>query len=112
MRAAHEATGQRVVVLVDEYDKPILDNIEHPNDRRRGARGLKNLYSTLKAQDAHIRFVFMTGVTKFSKVSLFSGINQLNDMTLDARFATLCGYTQADLETTFGAHLAGVDWAG
>ncbi|WP_295449584.1 ATP-binding protein [uncultured Thiodictyon sp.] len=108
---AHEASGQRVVILVDEYDKPILDSIEHP--QRTGAlrEGLKNLYSTMKAQDAHIQFVFMTGVTKFSKVSLFSGLNQLNDLTLDARFATLCGYTQADLETTFGRHLAGVDWA-
>ncbi|MCC7279278.1 MAG: AAA family ATPase, partial [Chromatiaceae bacterium] len=69
-----------------------------------------NLYSTLKAQDAHIQLIFMTGVTKFSKASLFSGLNQLNDLTLDPRFATVCGYTQADLETTFGPHLAGVDW--
>ena len=111
MRAAHEATGQRVVVLVDEYDKPILDNIEHLERAAEVREGLKNLYSTLKAQDAHIQLVFMTGVTKFSKVSLFSSLNQLNDLTLDARFATVCGYTQADLETTFGAHLAGVDWA-
>jgi hypothetical protein len=99
------------VVLVDEYDKPILDNIEHLERAAEVREGLKNLYSTLKAQDAHIQLVFMTGVTKFSKVSLFSGLNQLNDLTLDARFATVCGYTQADLETTFGAHLAGVDWA-
>jgi hypothetical protein len=63
----------------------------------------------LKAQDANLRFVFLTGVTKFSQVSLFSGLNQLNDLTLDARYATLCGYTQHDLETTFAAHLAGVD---
>ena len=111
MRAAHEATGQRVVVLVDEYDKPILDNIEHLERAAEVREGLKNLYSTLKGQDAHIQLVFMTGVTKFSKVSLFSGLNQLNDLTLDGRFATVCGYTQADLETIFGAHLAGVDWA-
>ncbi len=111
MRAAHEVTGQRVVVLVDEYDKPILDNIEHPERAAELREGLKNLYSAMKAQDAHIQLVFMTGVTKFSKVSLFSGLNQLNDLTLDARFATVCGYTQADLETTFGAHLTGVDSA-
>jgi hypothetical protein len=107
---AHEASGQRVVVLVDEYDKPILDNIDHPARAAELREGLKNLYSTLKAQDAHLRFVFLTGVTKFSMVSLFSGLNQLEDLTLDARFATVCGYTQADLETTFGAHLQGVDW--
>ena len=106
---AHEASGQRVIILVDEYDKPILDNIDQPARAAELREGLKNLYSTLKAQDAHIQLVFMTGVTKFSKVSLFSGLNQLNDLTLDARFATLCGYTQADLETTFGPHLAGVD---
>ena len=108
---AHEASGERVVILVDEYDKPILDSIEHPERVAVLREGLKNLYSTMKTQDAHIQFVLMTGVTKFSKVSLFSGLNQLEDLTLDARFATLCGYTQADLETTFGGHLAGVDWA-
>ncbi len=107
---AHEASGERVVVLVDEYDKPILDNIDEPARAAELREGLKNLYSAMKAQDAHLQFVFMTGVTKFSKVSLFSGINQLKDLTLSSRFATVCGYTQTDLETTFGAHLAGVDW--
>ena len=107
---AHTHYGQPVVVLVDEYDKPILDNIDHPERAVEIREGLKNLYSVLKAQDAHLRFVFMTGVTKFSKVSLFSGLNQLNDITLAPRFATLCGYTQQDLESTFGAHLEGVDW--
>jgi hypothetical protein len=111
IRAAQAATGARVVILVDEYDKPILDNIEAPERAAELREGLKNFYSTMKAQDAYIQLVLMTGVTKFSKVSLFSGLNQLNDLTLDARFATVCGYTQADLETTFGGHLAGVDWA-
>jgi hypothetical protein len=110
IRHAHTHYGQPVVVLVDEYDKPILDNIDHPERAAEIREGLKNLYSVLKAQDAHLRFVFMTGVTKFSKVSLFSELNQLNDITLAPRFATLCGYTQQDLETTFAAHLAGVDW--
>jgi hypothetical protein len=109
IRHAHTHYGQPVVVLVDEYDKPILDNIDHPERAAEIREGLKNLYSVLKAQDAHLRFVFMTGVTKFSKVSLFSGLNQLNDITLDPRFATLCGYTQQDLESTFGAHLQGID---
>ena len=106
---AHEQSGERVVVLVDEYDKPILDNITDLARAAEVREGLKNLYSAIKGQDAHIQLVFMTGVTKFSKVSLFSGINQLEDITLDARFATLCGYTQSDLETCFGDHLQGVD---
>ncbi len=110
IRHARDRHGQPVVVLVDEYDKPILDNIDRPEAAADIREGLKNLYSVLKAQDANLQFVFMTGVTKFSKVSLFSGLNQLNDLTLDARYATLCGYTQRDLETTFAAHLAGVDW--
>ncbi|MBK5970297.1 MULTISPECIES: ATP-binding protein [Thiorhodovibrio] len=110
IRQAHEQFGQPAVVLVDEYDKPILDNIDHPERAAELRDGLKNVYSVLKAQDAHLRFVFMTGVSKFSKVSLFSGVNQLRDITLSPDFATLCGYTQNDLETTFAAHLAGVDW--
>jgi hypothetical protein len=70
---AHQASGERVVVLVDEYDKPILDNITDVDQAAELREGLKNLYSAIKGQDAHIRLVFMTGVTKFSKVSLFSG---------------------------------------
>lgn len=110
IRHAQAATGRRVVVLVDEYDKPILDNIERPQMAAELRDGLKNLYSAIKTQDAYLQFVFLTGVSKFSKVSLFSGINQLRDITLSPPFAAICGYTQTDLETTFGAHLAGVDW--
>jgi hypothetical protein len=102
--------GQKVVILIDEYDKPILDNIldiEQANEIR---EYLKSIYSVMKAQDAHIQFILMTGVTKFSKVSLFSGINQIVDITLNADYATICGYTQHDLETSFAEHLAGVDW--
>jgi len=108
---AREKYGQKVVVLVDEYDKPILDNIDYPERAAEVREGLKNIYSVLKGQDAHLQFVFMTGVTKFSKVSLFSGLNQLKDITLSAHYATICGYTQTDLETTFAEHLKGVDWA-
>ena len=110
IRQAHKKYGKRVVILIDEYDKPILDNIENPALAAEMRNGVKNLYSVMKAQDAHIHFAFMTGVSKFSKVSLFSGINQLQDITLDADYATICGYTQHDLETTFARHLEGVDW--
>ncbi len=102
--------GQSAVILIDEYDKPILDNIDQPDLAAQMRDGLKNLYSVLKGQDEHLRFIFMTGVTKFSKVSLFSGLNQLRDLTLSQSFATLCGYTQADLENQFAGHLQGVNW--
>ncbi|PNK11877.1 ATP-binding protein, partial [Cylindrospermopsis raciborskii] len=97
--------GERTVVLVDEYDKPILDNIDNPPIAAEMREGLKNLYSVLKEQDANIQFIFMTGVTKFSKVSLFSGLNQLTDITISRDFSTICGYTQEDLEQTFAQHL-------
>ena len=101
--------NQRAVILIDEYDKPILDNIEEPVIAQEMREELKNLYSVLKSTDAYIKFVMLTGVSKFSKVSLFSGLNNLWDITLDERFATICGYTQDDLETVFREYLVGVD---
>ncbi|MGC8453559.1 MAG: AAA family ATPase, partial [Cylindrospermopsis raciborskii] len=102
--------GARAVVLVDEYDKPILDNIDNPNIAAEMREGLKNLYSVLKGQDANLQFVFMTGATKFSKVSLFSGVNQLTDITIDTQYSSICGYTETDLRESFGDHLEGVDF--
>jgi hypothetical protein len=107
---AREQFGERVVVLVDEYDKPILDNVDNPNMAAEMREGLKNLYSVLKSQDANLQFVFMTGVTKFSKVSLFSGVNQLTDITIDTQYSSICGYTETDLRESFGDHLEGVDF--
>lgn len=101
--------GRNVVVLVDEYDKPILDNITKPDIAAEMRDGLRNLYSVIKDNDAHIRFAFLTGVSKFSKVSLFSGLNNLEDITLDPRYSALCGYTQAELEQHFAEHLQGAD---
>ncbi|WP_295457413.1 ATP-binding protein [uncultured Thiodictyon sp.] len=106
---AHAATGQRVVVLVDEYDKPILDNLTDPDAARAMRDGLRNLYSVIKDQDAHIRFVFLTGVSKFSKVSIFSGLNNLRDITVSADYSALCGYTEQDVDTVFAPELAGLD---
>ncbi len=108
---AHAATGERVVVLVDEYDKPILDNLTAPDIAREIRDGLRNLYSVIKDSDAHVRFAFLTGVSKFSKVSLFSGLNNLNDITVDVRYSAICGYTEADVDTVFAAELAGLDRA-
>ncbi|MDS4020569.1 MAG: ATP-binding protein [Candidatus Competibacter sp.] len=109
IRQAHAATAQRVVVLVDEYDKPILDNLTRPDTARIVRDGLRNLYSVIKDSDAHIRFAFLTGVSKFSKVSLFSGLNNLNDITVDASYSAICGYTDADLDAVFSPELAGLD---
>lgn len=109
IKLAHEKQGERVVVLVDEYDKPILDNLLDPIAARAMRDGLRNIYSVIKSSDAHIRFVFLTGVSKFSKVSLFSGLNNLNDITLDAGYSAICGYTDADLDSIFASELHDLD---
>jgi hypothetical protein len=109
IQGLHHQTGRRVVVLVDEYDKPILDNLTEPDRARVMREGLRDLYSVLKDADAHIRFVFITGVSKFSKVSLFSGLNNLNDITVDPEYSALCGYTEHDVDTVFAPELPGLD---
>ena len=108
---AYEKYGKQVVILIDEYDKPILDNIEDTEIARQMREELKNFYSVIKGADEYLRFAFLTGVSKFSKVSLFSGLNNLNDITVDRNYATICGYTQADIETSFDEHLQGQDFA-
>ncbi|MDR3088189.1 MAG: AAA family ATPase, partial [Desulfobulbaceae bacterium] len=83
-----EATfGQRAVVLIDEYDKPILDNLTNDVIAREMRNGLRDLYSVIKDQDAHIKFAFLTGVSKFSKVNIFSGLNNLQDITVDKQYS-------------------------
>jgi len=111
IRQAERAFGQRVVVLVDEYDKPILDNLTCPDVAQEMRDGLRNLYSVIKDNDAHIRFAFLTGVSKFSKVSIFSGLNNLRDITVVAGYSALCGYTEADVNTVFAPELPGLDRA-
>ena len=105
----HGRAGQPVAVLIDEYDKPILDALEVPDIARANRDFLRGLYSVVKDCDAYIRFTFITGVSKFSKVSLFSGLNNLTDITLDPRYSALCGYTDADLDTVFAPELPGLD---
>ena len=109
IRLVHEHHGAPAVVLVDEYDKPILDNLTDPARAAEMRDGLRNLYSVLKGADPHLKFVFLTGVSKFSKVSLFSGLNQLVDITLDPRWSALCGYTDEDIDTVFAPELPGLD---
>ncbi len=105
----HRATGQRVVILVDEYDKPILDALHDPDRARANRDYLRGFYGIVKDSAEHVRFVLVTGVSMFSKVSLFSGLNNLRDISLDPRYATLCGYTDADLDTVFAPELDGLD---
>ncbi len=102
--------NQRVVILIDEYDKPILDNIENPELAKDMREELKTFYAVIKGADEYIKFAFMTGVSKFSKMSLFSGLNNLDDITIDKKYATICGYTHRDLETVFAEHLNGQDY--
>lgn len=109
IKTANEKYGKKVVILVDEYDKPILDNIADTETARTIRDEMKDFYSVIKDNDQYIRFVFLTGVSKFSKMNLFSGLNNLNDITIDEQYATICGYTHHDLETDFGKHLQGVD---
>ncbi|WP_230658548.1 ATP-binding protein [Psychrobacter sp. I-STPA10] len=105
IRTLYEKYQQKVVILIDEYDKPILDNLTKPDIALIMRDGLRDLYSVIKGQDAHIRFAMLTGVSKFSKVNLFSGLNNLLDITIDEKFSALCGYTQNELETIFAPEL-------
>ena len=109
LEALHDQAGQPVAVLIDEYDKPILDALELPDIARANRDFLRGLYAVIKDRDAYIRFTFITGVSKFSKVSLFSGLNNLKDITLDPRYSAICGYTEADLDRVFAPELPGLD---
>jgi Protein of unknown function (DUF1703)./Predicted AAA-ATPase. len=105
----YEKYNQKVVVLIDEYDKPILDVIEDIEKARRNRDILKKFFEILKPSDPYLKLVFLIGVSRFSKVSIFSGLNQLNDITIDPSFATVCGYTQSELESVFEDRLKDFD---
>ena len=109
IEALHDRTGQTVAVLVDEYDKPILDALDEPEVARANRDFLRGLYATIKDNDAHVKFTFLTGVSKFSKVHLFSGLNNLTDITMDPSYSAICGYTEADLDTVFAPELPDLD---
>lgn len=94
-----------VVVLIDEYDKPLVEHIEHLEAAKRNREILRNFYEMIKGSDASLRFVFLTGVSKFSKVSIFSSLNNLRDITLSPQFATIAGYTQREVEQYFESYI-------
>ncbi|GHU71550.1 ATPase AAA [Bacteroidia bacterium] len=101
----HQTTRLQVVVLIDEYDKPIIDHITNLELADQNRTILHAFYQILKAADEHLQFLFLTGVSKFSKVSIFSGLNHLNDITLDEKYAAICGYTQSELEFYFDPYI-------
>ena len=102
LEAAHLQTGRRAVVLVDEYDKPMLDVLDVDTNLEDSHRNiLKAFYSVFKGADKHLQFVLLTGVTKFSQVSVFSGFNQPKDISMDVRYEALCGITQEEIVKYF-----------
>ena len=109
IKKAYQKYNQKVVILIDEYDKPILDNVTNKKLSKEIRDRLKNIYSVIKESDQYVKFAFLTGVSKFSKVSLFSGLNNLEDISLDARYATICGYTHNDVKVQFEERLKDVD---
>ncbi len=109
IRTLHRTTGQRVVILVDEYDKPILDVIEDHQMARTNRNYLRGIYSGIKGCARHLHFVFVTGVSMFSRVNLFSGMNNLDDISLDPQYATICGYTDQDIDMVFAPEVEGLD---
>ncbi len=105
VKRIYEERKKQVVILIDEYDKPILDNIENKKEVEKIREELKGFYSVLKGLDEYIKFVLVTGVSKFAKVSLFSGLNQLEDISLNKEYGNICGYTQQELEIYFKDYL-------
>ena len=116
LKAAHERTGLGAVVLIDEYDKPILDvldldfKVEHLGKQvsleEKHRNIMKSFYTTFKGADADLRFVLLTGVTKFSQVSMFSGFNQPADISLDSKYEAICGITKDELKGYFAEQIA------
>ncbi len=105
LKLAHASSGHRVVVLVDEYDKPLLESIHDPKLENRNRATLKGFFSVLKDADEHLRFSLVTGVTKFSKVSIFSDLNQLRDISMSRAYADICGITEEELLRDFSPEL-------
>jgi len=101
IRKACEKTGQKTVVIIDEYDKPLIGTMNEPEIHAKLREELKGFYGILKSYDNYLRFVFITGVSKFSHVSIFSDLNHLMDLSLDPRYADICGFTHEEIELNF-----------
>ncbi len=99
--AARQKTGNKVVILVDEYEKPVIDNIDNDELADKFRRELQGFYSVIKGRDECIRFAFLTGVTKLGKMSIFSGLNNLNDISMNLKYSDICGVSEDELKATF-----------
>ena len=101
IKKAHEKTKNRVVVLIDEYDKPLTDTLDNPELHEKIREALRGFYGVLKTADPYLRFLMLTGITKFSKVNIFSQLNQLQDISMNEKFAGVCGISQSELIGNF-----------
>ena len=101
IEAAYRMTGQKVVILIDEYDKPVVDNIDNPDLMDSFRRELQGFYSVIKGRDGFIRFAFLTGVTKLGKMSVFSSLNNLMDISMDSEYSDICGVSEDELKSYF-----------
>ncbi len=106
IEAAYWKTGRKVVVLIDEYDKPVIDNLTRPELRESFRETLEGFYSVLKGKDEFIRFGFLTGVTKIGKMSVFSGLNNIQDISMRAEYGGICGISETELKSYFGESTA------
>ena len=102
VEAAFRKTGRQAVILIDEYDKPIVDNLTRPELREEFRETLQGFYSVMKSKDAFIKFGFLTGVTKIGRMSVFSGLNNIQDISMDGRYVDICGITEGELRRYFG----------
>ncbi len=106
IKNAYEKTGQKVVILIDEYDKPLIDTIEHTELQERFRNQLRGIYGNLKKMDEYIRLAFLTGITRFGKLNIFSDLNNLNDISLMPEFSGICGITSDELREYFHPGIA------
>ncbi len=109
IKKSYEKYNKKVVILIDEYDKAILDNLDQIEIAHENREILKSFYTIMKDSERYIEFVFLTGVSKFSKASIFSGLNNLEDISLKPKFGEICGYTQRNIENEFLSYLKDVD---
>ena len=101
IEAAYQKTGRQVVILIDEYDKPVIDNLDRPELQDKMRETLRGFYGVMKGKDAFIRFGFLTGVTKLGKMSVFSDLNNLTDISMDKEYSDICGVSETDLKAYF-----------
>lgn len=103
--ALYHKTGKKVVVLIDEYDSPLVNKLHNPDLVSVLRETLREFYRVTKSMDKYLQFVFITGVTNFAKSNMFSGLNHLNNITMDTKYHEICGYTQKELESNFASYI-------